>query len=70
MKCLYCKGEMKRGTAPIQVDHNGVHLSLERVPAWVCGQCGEPYFEEAEVEAIQSTLAELDKKIPQFTETA
>jgi len=31
-----------------------------RVPAWVCQQCGEPYFEEREVEAIQNLIQSVE----------
>jgi len=31
------------------------------VPAWICSQCGEPYFEEKEVEEIQAAIQEMDK---------
>ncbi len=54
MKCAYCQGEMRRSTAPFHVDRKGYHLSLDEVPAWVCSQCGEPFFEEREVESIHS----------------
>jgi hypothetical protein len=32
------------------------------VPAWVCGQRGEPYFEEHEVKTIQRLLLQLDRQ--------
>ncbi|MGA2721856.1 MAG: YgiT-type zinc finger protein [Bryobacteraceae bacterium] len=35
---------------------------LKAVPAWVCGQCGEPYFEEREVKTIQRLLLQLDRQ--------
>lgn len=44
------------------IDRKGYHLSLDAVPAWVCGQCGEPYFEEREVRTIQRLLSRLDKQ--------
>ena len=53
---------MTRGTAPFHVDRRDVHLSLDHVPAWVCPQCGEAYFEEAEVEAIQAILRTVDEQ--------
>lgn len=53
MKCMHCQSHMTRGTAPMHVDRKGYHLSLEAVPAWICDQCGEPYFEEREVESVQ-----------------
>ncbi len=62
MKCIYCQGEMERGTAPFQVDRKGYHLTIEAVPAWVCSQCGEPYFEVQEVESIQDVIREVDQR--------
>ena len=38
------------------VDRKGYHLMFDTVPAWVCEQCGEAYFEEREVTAIQSAI--------------
>ena len=51
---------MKRSTAPFHVDRDGYHLVLDTVPAWVCGQCGEAYFDEREVDAIQQAIRDLD----------
>ena len=66
MKCIYCQGEMERGTAPFYVDRKGYHLVLDAVPAWVCTQCGEVYFEEAEVNAIQEVMRLLDERTEQL----
>ena len=62
MKCIHCHGTMKKGTAPLHIDRRGCHLTLDNVPAWVCGQCGEAYFEETEVTAIQELIAIIDQK--------
>jgi len=62
MKCMYCQGETERATAPFHIDRKGVHLSLDDVPAWVCKQCGEPYFEEAEVDSIQAIIQAVDQQ--------
>ena len=62
MTCIHCRGEMTSGTAPFHVDRHGYHLLLDRVPAWVCGQCGEAYFESREVEAIQDAIKALDRQ--------
>jgi len=35
---------------------------LDNVPAWICSQCGEAYFEEAEVIAVQELIAAIDQK--------
>lgn len=62
MECMYCKAEMKNNTAPFHIDRKGYHLKLDAVPAWVCTQCGESYFEENEVTAIQEVLETLDQR--------
>ena len=62
MKCLHCGGKMRRGTAPFHVDRRGYHLTWDAVPAWICSQCGEAFFEGAEVEAIQKVLRTVDKQ--------
>ena len=61
MKCIHCNGEMKSATAPFRVDRHGYHLLLDTVWAWVCGECGEAYFEIREVEAIQEAIKVLDR---------
>jgi YgiT-type zinc finger domain-containing protein len=70
MKCLHCQGEMKRGVSPFHADRNGYHLSLDAVPAWICSQCGEPYFEEREVRTIQRLLSGLDKQTSRLASVA
>jgi len=62
MKCMHCKGKMARGKVPFHIDRKGYHLILDAIPAWVCGQCGEAYFEEAEAKAIQKVIGDLDRK--------
>lgn len=62
MKCIHCQGKMIRSTIPFHVDRKGCHLMLDAVPAWVCEQCGETYFDEKEVDAIQDLVDSLEKK--------
>jgi len=52
MRCLRCQGPVEKGTAPVHLEGEGYRLAWEEVPAWVCTQCGEAYFEAREVEAI------------------
>jgi YgiT-type zinc finger domain-containing protein len=59
---MHCGGQMQRQTVPFQITRKGYHLTFEQVAAWVCSQCGEAYFEEAEVNQIQLALAALDKQ--------
>ena len=69
MKCIHCQGEMKRGATPFHIDRHGSHLKLDAVPAWVCEQCGESYFEGKEVDLIQDLVAELEEKAKALTGT-
>lgn len=70
MKCIHCQGEMKRGHTPFHADRRGCHVTLDEVPAWVCGQCGEAYLEEKEVDAIQKLIAAIEQELPALAPTA
>ena len=62
MNCIHCQGEMRKGTTPLHVDRKGCHVLLDSVPAWVCQQCGEAYFEEHEVDMIQDLITSVEQK--------
>ena len=70
MNCVACKGKMKRGLAPFHIDRKGYHLLFDAIPAWICSQCGEPYFDEGEVELIQEMLKVLDKRTKELSLSA
>jgi YgiT-type zinc finger domain-containing protein len=70
MNCMYCSGNMERGIAPFHTDRKGYHITLDRIPAWVCAQCGEVYFDEPEVEAIQEVLCTLDQRTEKLVKSA
>jgi len=70
MKCLYCQGLMKRGMASYNVHRKGYHLLLDKVPAWICDQCGEPYFEEPEVQSIQDLIRGIEQQISKLPKSA
>jgi YgiT-type zinc finger domain-containing protein len=53
---MHCQGKMKKGTAPFHIDRKSYHLTLDEVPAWICQQCGEAYFDEPEVDSIQEII--------------
>ena len=61
MECVHCKGRMVRGQAPFSVDRNGYHIHWDTLPAWVCTQCGESYFEAGVVERVQRALTAIDR---------
>ena len=62
MRCIHCKGDMKTSRAAFDISRNGYHVHWDALPAWVCDQCGEPYFEADEVSRIQRALAALDRE--------
>ena len=70
MTCVHCRGEMAWRTAPLHVDREGCHVVLDAVPAWVCQQCGEPYFEEREVDAIQALVRSVAESARRIAATA
>jgi YgiT-type zinc finger domain-containing protein len=63
MKCLLCSGEMEKATVSYTVDRKGYHLFIEKIPAYVCSQCGEKYFKEKEAAAIQNMIKALEEKL-------
>jgi len=54
---------MVRGKTDYALSRRGYHLLIDQVPAWICQQCGEVYFEVGEVDAIQDLIKTLDSKI-------
>ncbi|MCY4387471.1 MAG: YgiT-type zinc finger protein [Desulfurellaceae bacterium] len=67
MNCIHCQGQMEHSNAPFHIDRKGYHLVFDTVPAWVCEQCGEAYFEEREVNAIQAAIQGLDQQARQLS---
>lgn len=46
MKCPLCRnGELGSGTADATMSHQGVTVVVRGVPADVCDNCGEEYFD-------------------------
>ena len=70
MRCIQCQGKLKRGRAPFHVDRQGYHLVMDAVPAWMCAQCGEVYFEDKAVDSIQKALRVLDTQTLCFPKSA
>ena len=54
MRCVICKsGELEPGATSFTVEREGMTLVLKGVPARVCSQCGEAYFDEATTKRIE-----------------
>jgi len=63
MDCLFCKGKMKKATTAYTINRKGYHLYIEKIPTYLCTQCGEKYFDEKETRAIQDMLKVFEKKL-------
>jgi YgiT-type zinc finger domain-containing protein len=70
MNCIYCRGKMERGSAPFHIDRKSYHLTPDGIPAWICAQCGEVFFDEAEVENIQEVIRALDRQMERIAVSA
>ena len=44
-KCSECGGQVRRKTIAQEFEKEGVKVRLSGLKAWVCGRCGEVYFE-------------------------
>ena len=70
MRCMYCRGEMERGKAPLHMDRKGIHVTLDEVPAWVCRQCGEPAFDADEVDSVQAIVRAVEREVEKRARSA
>lgn len=43
--CEFCDGVVRRRRARTRFDYRGRTVYVDRVPVWVCSQCGERYFD-------------------------
>jgi len=44
-RCEYCDGEMQARVVRARFHYKGQTIFIDGVPAWVCSQCGEQYFD-------------------------
>jgi YgiT-type zinc finger domain-containing protein len=52
------------------VDRKGYHLYVEDIPAYVCSQCGERFFDEKEVISIQEMIQVFESKLEEVRKVA
>lgn len=58
MRCVICKsGDVQPGSTTFTVERGNMTLVLKGVPARVCSQCGEAYFDEATTQHIEDIVA-------------
>ena len=66
MKCFVCKGELQEKKVNYFVDLDNTIIIIKEVPAKVCSQCGEKYFEDEiskNIEKIVEQLKEISTEI-------
>jgi YgiT-type zinc finger domain-containing protein len=57
VKCLICKtGDIEPGTTTFTAEREGRAFVFRNVPARVCEQCGEPYFDAAVVRRLEQQI--------------
>ncbi len=72
MNCMTCEhGALKRGIGTFEVDHAGTKLVVKQVPALVCDNCGDEYFEgtiaaELLLQAEQAAMAGIESDIREY----
>jgi len=74
MTCSFCDGELEEQLVQHEYHWEGKLFVFEDVPARVCRQCGERYFDAVVVKAMeQAVLEQLEPKrilqVPVFSYT-
>ncbi len=54
--CNVCRGKVERQLTAYVQWYKGRLILIENVPAWVCEQCGETYFDPEVVERVQNLI--------------
>jgi len=56
MTCVLCKGKMKKGLVNYSVDCKSQFLLIKDVPALICDQCGESFFDDEVYDKIEKIV--------------
>lgn len=51
--CIYCKGDLKESLTTHVVNYNNCIIVVKNVPCEECQQCGETYFSDETMEALE-----------------
>lgn len=54
--CFYCKGDLIPGTASHVVNYKNCIIIVKNVPCEECEQCGEKYFSDETMEALETIV--------------
>jgi YgiT-type zinc finger domain-containing protein len=59
MKCVFCRhGDTKPGFATFTAEKNNTIVVIRKVPALICENCGEEYFNEDTTDRILKQIDE------------
>jgi YgiT-type zinc finger domain-containing protein len=61
-RCPLCGGEKQPGTTTFAVDLNFGVVVVREVPAFVCAQCGDAWFDDPVAAKLESVVAEARRK--------
>ena len=67
MNCFKCKGIMEEKNVNYMVDLEETIIIIKGVPAKVCTQCGEQYFDDSTAENIEKIVEQLKQLSTEVT---
>jgi YgiT-type zinc finger domain-containing protein len=68
LECYFCgDGKIKKSKTTYDLNKSGYQISID-VPALICAQCNEIYFEDETVDHIQNLVMNLDGRINKLTD--
>lgn len=59
MKCFMCKGETEKKLVNYLLDIDNKIIIIKEVPANVCKQCGEKYFDDDVMENLEKIIEDV-----------
>lgn len=67
MKCFMCNGDLEEKKVNYVVDLEDTIIIIKGVPAKVCSQCGEQYFDDKTSENIERIVNQLKQLATEVT---
>lgn len=67
MSCFVCKGDLVKRKVNYVVDLEDTIIIIKGVPAKVCAQCGEQYFDDDTAENIEKIVNRLKQLSTEVT---
>jgi YgiT-type zinc finger domain-containing protein len=58
-KCSECGGQVRRKSIAQEFEKEGAKVKLSGLQAWVCGRCGEVYFEPGGAQQVVQAVNSL-----------